>query len=69
MILKGAWQKNKDRALIERFFTHLAVCHTVMAKPKVGAADDEVFLSKISVVKYFFCCCQLFFLRLFDIVI
>eukprot|EP01012_Entosiphon_sulcatum_P029470 TRINITY_DN3592_c0_g2_i1.p1 TRINITY_DN3592_c0_g2~~TRINITY_DN3592_c0_g2_i1.p1 ORF type:complete len:1641 (+),score=299.86 TRINITY_DN3592_c0_g2_i1:355-4923(+) len=35
------WRKNIDRDKIRQFFLHLAVCHTVMAKPREGDEADE----------------------------
>eukprot|EP00667_Euglena_gracilis_P002904 EG_transcript_2910 len=37
----GQWRSRSDAAPIERFFQLLAVCHTVMAKPREGAEEDE----------------------------
>eukprot|EP01006_Ploeotia_vitrea_P042438 TRINITY_DN66629_c0_g1_i1.p1 TRINITY_DN66629_c0_g1~~TRINITY_DN66629_c0_g1_i1.p1 ORF type:complete len:1318 (+),score=104.39 TRINITY_DN66629_c0_g1_i1:249-3956(+) len=39
-ISQGAWQGCKHRDMVEKFFLNLAVCHTVMAKPKEGSEAD-----------------------------
>lgn len=37
----GRWRTSPDAAAIERFYRLLAVCHTVMAKPREGPEEDE----------------------------
>lgn len=41
-VSEGKWAENPDKEHLRRFYTHLAVCHSVMAKLKVFERQREI---------------------------